>query len=280
MAGPVRAMAGGALAFVIGIAKNASMPDMDRGLLYGEACFETLRVIDGAMFDWPAHEARLQRGLAAFGLPLPGGLRERCLAEAGRSGRDAIVRLTVTGGVAPWGLKPARPASPGVYLQARPFTPLPHPLRLVSLAWPFPFRQKIAKFTADYADTLRAMQMAQSPSEMDIIICSEIDVYSGAYANIFMYRCSDWWTPESGVGVLPGVVRQAIVGEGGARECACPVSWLDDCAAIALSNSGGFILPVGEVNGRALAVNSSVYAPLIAPLLGKPGVPEALPCVA
>jgi len=260
--------------------KNKRMTHIDRGLLYGEACFETLRIIDGAVFDWLAHEARLKRGLDAFGLPLPEGLLDRCLEAAERCGSDSIVRLTVTGGVAPWGLKPVQPACPGVYVQAKLFAPLPQPLRLVTLTWPFPLRQKIAKFTADYAYTLRAMHMARVQDEMDVVICSEANVYSSAYANIFMHRQSSWWTPEAGAGVLAGVVRQAIVAGGAAKEAVCPLSWLDDCDAIALSNSGGFILPVGEVNGRVLAHDHAVYAPLIAPLLGKPGVSEVLPCVA
>jgi 4-amino-4-deoxychorismate lyase len=254
--------------------------EIDRGLLYAEACFETLRVINGAVFDWPAHEARLHKGLASFGLPLPGDLLDCCLEAAGQCGSDTIARLTVTGGKAPWGLKPVTPARPGVYVQVRPFTPLPRPLRLVSVTWPFPLRQKTAKFTADYAETLRAMQMTQAQDGVDIIICSETSIYSGSYANIFIHRQGYWQTPEIGAGVLPGIVRQAIVGEGAAQEVACPISWLDDCDAIAMTNSGGFVLPVGEVNGRALASDPFVYGPLIAPLAGKPGVPEVLPCVA
>ncbi len=46
----------------------------DRGLLYAEACFETFRVVNGAIFSWREHEKRLRLGLSLFGLALPHGL--------------------------------------------------------------------------------------------------------------------------------------------------------------------------------------------------------------
>ena len=65
----------------------------ERGLMYAEACFETMRVLHGAIFRWPAHLARLGRGAAAFGLASPedAPLYSACLEAAERTGGDALV---------------------------------------------------------------------------------------------------------------------------------------------------------------------------------------------
>ncbi|MEI8062813.1 MAG: aminotransferase class IV [Verrucomicrobiota bacterium] len=55
----------------------------DRGFLYGDGCFETLRVYDGRIFRWNEHLARLFDGLNAFGIEAslsPAELRAACQA--------------------------------------------------------------------------------------------------------------------------------------------------------------------------------------------------------
>jgi len=109
---------------------------LDRGLLYAEACFETVRVVRGAIFRWPAHEARLSRGLAQFGLPCPADLLSRCLQAAEKTADDALVRLTVSGGTSPRGLLPENTRQPQVHVQAWPYRQPTQAIHLRTLRWP------------------------------------------------------------------------------------------------------------------------------------------------
>lgn len=251
-------------------------PGWDRGLLCAEACFETLRVINGDIFDWPAHESRLRHGLQEFGIALPSGLKEFCLAEAAGQGRDVLVRLTVSGGTGPWGLLPAAERHACVHIRAMPYTAREKPVRLRSADWPFPLKPRPAKFTADYAECLRAMHRLQNDLQdgEEALICQDDLIYSGIAANVMLYRGGQWWTPPTGDGVLPGVVRKALLAAGCVHESVCPRTWLQDCDAMTLSNSGAFIQVVAGVDGRTLAISGALFDQLWQALAGQAGIPE------
>lgn len=254
----------------------------DRGLLYGEACFETMRAIDGVIFAWDAHLARLTRGLAAFGLDSPPDLLPVCLESAREAGRDAMLRLTVSGGEAPRGLLPDAARQPAVHIQAWPYQAPHAALALRSLHWPAGGMARIAKFTSDYAYTIRLLHqarhaglLAESETALftfeDELLCMET-------GNILISIDGAWRTPQHAA-VLSGVVREALLAEGAVQACACPLDWLQVCDAMAVCNSGCFIRPVARVDGRVLATDACHFTALADALRGRPGVPEGVLCV-
>ncbi|MFQ5345221.1 MAG: aminotransferase class IV [Mariprofundus sp.] len=222
---------------------------MDRGLAYAEACFETFRVIDGHIFDWPGHWRRLVLGLSEFGLSLSPGQNEEilfaCLREATGVGEDALIRLTISGGESAWGL--CRKADePVVHIQAVSYEAGSSPQFLRLMSWPFALQKKTAKFVADYAHTLRALHGAT-----DACVLFEQDgmLLATATANILLYRGGGWHTPPAYAGVLPGRVRDFLIRHGLVQETSCSVMWLRDCEAVAVCNSGLFIQPVAWIEG-------------------------------
>jgi len=229
--------------------KIIAVEHMDRGLAYAESCFETFRVIEGHIFDWSGHWQRLALGLSEFGLLLSPGQNEEilftCLREAAKTGEDALVRLTVSGGQSGWGLT-RRADEPIVYIQSVAYTASQSPQFLRLISWPFALQKKTAKFVADYADTLRAMHGA-----MDAHVLFEQDglLLATATANILLYRDGAWCTPPDMVGVLPGRVRDFLIRHELVREMPCPVDWLQNCEAMAVCNSGLFIQSVAWVEG-------------------------------
>lgn len=222
---------------------------LDRGIAYGEACFETFRVIDGRVFDWPGHWHRLAGGLAEYGLLLPVGLDEEILfaslREAAKDGPDALVRLTISGGDASWGLM-ARAAQPAIFIQCMPYAGNQPPGSLRLESWPFPLKGKKAKFTSDYAETLRALH---GMSDTSVVFEKDGLLIAGATANLLIYRKKQWWTPRAGLGVLPGIIRAFLIQAGVVKESDCPVTWLQDCEAVALCNSGQFIQAICAIDG-------------------------------
>jgi len=229
--------------------KVVSVDYMDRGLAYGEACFETFRVIDGKIFDWPGHWHRLAGGLAEFGLLFSPGHDEEvmfaCLRHAASVGDDALVRLTITGGESRWGLT-SKADEPVVHIQATAYagSARPHFLRLAT--WPFPLQKKSAKFAADYAQTLRALNGA---ADAQVLFEQGGMLLATATANILLYRDGAWHTPPDTLGVLPGRVRDFLIRHDLAQEAECPVTWLQDCDAMAVCNSGLFIQSVAWIEG-------------------------------
>lgn len=229
---------------------------LDRGLAYGEACFETFRVINGEVLLLDRHLMRLAAGLASFGIHLQENelheIAEAALAAANRCGEDVQVRITVTGGSAGWGLM--RVAEPEVYIQSTPYKQGADAINLVSVDWPFALQPKQAKFTADYALALRALRHWQIEQGSMPLICSgDGAVLSSLTANVLISRDGQWYTPEdSAGGVLPGVVRALLIEAGGVEAVRCPVEWLAESEAIVLTNSSRFATAAATVDGRRL----------------------------
>ncbi len=229
--------------------KIITVGQMDRGLAYAEACFETFRVIEGRIFDWPGHWRRLSLGLSEFGLLLSPGQDEEilfaCLREAAQLGDDVLLRLTISGGESAWGLT-RRADGPGVTIQALAYAARSSPQFLRLATWPFALQQKSAKFVADYGNTLRALHGA---SDADVLFEQDGRLLATATANILLYRDGVWHTPPHDAGVLPGRVRDFLIRRGWVRVAPCPVNWLQDCEALAVCSSGLFIRPVAWVEG-------------------------------
>jgi len=79
---------------------EARVSILDRGFLYGDGCFETIRIHGGAPFRLDAHLRRLREGLRTLGLEAPAAL-----ADVRRGTKDLVgaaslaeglVRITVT----------------------------------------------------------------------------------------------------------------------------------------------------------------------------------------
>jgi len=245
----------------------------DRGLLYAEACFETVRVFDGEIFSWRGHMSRLRRGLACFGIDLPEGLLPLCLDAAAKCGPDVLLRITVSGGQSPWGLRRPNGNSHGIHIITKCYEGL-GAVALKSVRWPFPMRTRPAKFTADYAETLRALHVVQDQlgDDEEALVCNDRSMVSAMTANVLIHRKHHWWTP-AGNGVLPGIIRSTLLQSGIVTESDCPVGWFEDCQAMAVCNSGSFITPIRQINGRKLPVSEPALDRLWQPLIGRPGVP-------
>jgi 4-amino-4-deoxychorismate lyase len=95
-------------------APEESVPVTDRGLLYGDGVFETVRVVAGRMPLWPLHRERLHRGADRLGIGVDVGEIERQLRAVSADIADAVVRVTVTRGDGPRGFAPPTTAMPRI----------------------------------------------------------------------------------------------------------------------------------------------------------------------
>jgi len=96
---------------------EATVSVLDRGFMYGDAAFETLRVYGGEPFAWEAHRERLQHTAETlgFGAAVPDDLRERVDETlAANDLTDAYCKVAVSRGVQPGKLTPGTEVDPTV----------------------------------------------------------------------------------------------------------------------------------------------------------------------
>ncbi|MDE2315264.1 MAG: aminotransferase class IV, partial [Xanthomonadaceae bacterium] len=90
-----------------------SVSALDRGLLYGDGLFETIRFLDGVAPLWPRHMQRLAQGCGRLRLPVPDcALLWREAQSATQDMASAVLRITLTRGVGQRGY--AMPEAPCV----------------------------------------------------------------------------------------------------------------------------------------------------------------------
>ncbi|MEO1714960.1 MAG: aminotransferase class IV [Bacteroidota bacterium] len=78
---------------------SGMLPLINRGLLFGDGLFETIRVFQSKVPFWPQHQERLRKGCAFLGLDLPDAFEENfqrdILTKFPRQIPNARIRLTV-----------------------------------------------------------------------------------------------------------------------------------------------------------------------------------------
>ena len=114
--------------------QGASVPADDRGLLYGDGVFRTLRVDAGQADDLVGQLAHLRQDAEQLKLPaIAPDLLEREVVAAARETGDGIVRITLTRGSGGHGYAPAGAAAVRRIVSGRPLTLAVQPEHLALL---------------------------------------------------------------------------------------------------------------------------------------------------
>jgi branched-subunit amino acid aminotransferase/4-amino-4-deoxychorismate lyase len=244
-------------------AGRARVSVYDRGLLYGDAVFETVRFYDGEPFQWERHRRRLARTLARFEIRAStAGLRDAAHAVLARSGlRDAAVRVTVTRGAGE-GLLPARGLTPTVLVTARAIPAALAEQRRVGIrAVTLPFASggggvtrghKATEYLAAVSGRLNA---ARRRADDAVLVDRSGAVIEGTASNVFLVEGRSLATPPLEGGCLPGITRALVLAEAaraGLRARAERISRnrLRRADEVFLAASVIEILPVVRLDGR------------------------------
>jgi len=185
---------------------QATLSLYDRGLLYGDGVFETLRAQDGQPLFLQDHLTRLKHSLAALRIPWPQDMVWReVLVELLRRNRldsgAAAVKILVTRG-ATEGLGLPRPQQPTLLLTARPYTPPTASeyaagwrLHIMTAGYAPPLaRHK----TLNYLYFLVARQSALDAGADDAVIVDPLGLVTETAAGSLLARtCGRWWRPAS-----------------------------------------------------------------------------------
>jgi branched-chain amino acid aminotransferase len=205
-------------------ADDATVSVRDRGFMYGDAAFETLRAYGGSIFEWEAHADRLRDTCELLGI-------DHGLADADLRGRidetlaandldDAYVKLSISRGVQPGKLTPGPATDPTVVVYvadlprsgvgSQPVWDGPATVRTVERRRvpdeAIPARAK----THNYLDGILARLDAPDADEQ--LVCdAEGFVAEGATSNVFFVREGTLHTPSLDGPILPGVTRRVVL---------------------------------------------------------------------
>jgi D-alanine transaminase len=201
--------------------ERATISVEDRGFIFGDGIYEVVRVIDGRIFEWPAHAARLARGLTGIRIPLDAsaieGLKnvcERLVTDNGLADGEATVYMQVSRGAAPRTHQfPPAGTAPTVYASASRFI-VPRDQRENGVkAITFPdFRWLRCDLkTVNLLGAVLARQAATEAGAYEAILLRDGIVTEGAATNAFAVVDDVLRTHPLGNLILPGITRQVVV---------------------------------------------------------------------
>ena len=205
-------------------ADEATVSVRDRGFMYGDAAFETLRAYGGDLFEWDAHADRLRGTCDALALDhgLPDAdLRARVDETlAANELDDAYVKLSISRGVQPGKLSPGPVEDPTVVVYV---TALPRGGVSGEPVWDGPATARVVETrripdaalpasakTHNYLNGILARLDADDADEA-VTLDSDGRVAEGATSNVFFVRDGTLQTPSLDGPVLPGITRRVVL---------------------------------------------------------------------
>jgi len=243
-------------------AAHARVSVFDRGLLYGDGLFETLRAYAGVPFALDAHLVRLQASaqLLGFGVPhRPWRNNIRRLLKRNRLDRtDAWVRITLTRGLG-LGLLPSHRSHPTLIITTGPIDPaIARAQRRGVRVTPLPFDR--AGFLAGHKvlnylpGVLGKAVAAQRKAFEGLYVDARQRLTEGTTSNVFMWRGDRLYTPAP-TAILPGITRRlvmeaAIAAGIGVCERAIRLADLLQASEAFLTSSLAEVIPIVAVDRR------------------------------
>lgn len=246
-------------------AHQARISIFDRGYLYGEGAFETLRTYDGVPAFVGLHYARLATNCVRLNIPLPltetafaAGLRR--VVRANRL-RDAALRVTVSLRGTAAMPRPAHLRS-NVVIHARALPTWSADLHrqgasiivVRAVVGDAPQMAQI-KSTSYLSKMLAREEVRRAGAHEGLILTANGHVLEGTASNFFIIRQSKLWTTPLGYGALPGITRALtllIARWLGIAAVERPLRLADiqNADELFLTGTTSEILPVREVRGH------------------------------
>ncbi len=263
---------------------DAKISVFDRGFLYGDSVFETVRTYSGRPFALDEHLERLRWSASRVFIELPVGidvLRSEVLETLARAGNpESVIRVMITRGGGELGLDPDLATHPTRVIIVAPLrTPAPEAYtRGVKVVT---FRtQRIADATdaagakiANYLIAVLATRQARRAGAVEsLIVDSQGRVVEGTSSNVFAVVGGRLLTPPDELGILPGITRARVLDAARVLGIAVEFRALDIERLVAadevfISSSIREILPVVTIDAATVA--TGVPGPLTGALLGK-----------
>lgn len=254
---------------VVHAPEAARVSVFDRGFLYGDSVFETIRTYGGRPFALSEHLGRLEQSAARvfIDLPVPAAriADEIVEALAAAGNPESYVRVMVTRGSGPLGLDAGFEVRPLRVIIVAPLVP-PAPELYASGIAAVTFRtQRVAEATdaagtkvGNYLVAVLAMRKARAEGAAEALIVDHAgNVVEGASSNVFAVCSGKLVTPPESAGILPGITRAKLLEVAAELGLsvelrALPVAELGSAEEVFISSSIRELLPVVRVDSRVI----------------------------
>jgi branched-chain amino acid aminotransferase len=202
---------------------EAVVSPLDRGFLYGDSVYETVRTYNGRPFRLAPHLDRLRRSADALGIA-----HERLLLEPDREVRATIeragnaessVRVILTRGVGGVGYDPASCGPPTLVVHVRPYAEFPASWRRegVDIAVVPVTRNAVSAIdpaikSGNLLNNYLAWEAGRRLGVFEPVLLNNAgQVTEGASSNLFIVREGRLLTPALDCGLLRGITREAVL---------------------------------------------------------------------
>jgi branched-chain amino acid aminotransferase len=248
---------------------SATISVFDRGFLYGDSVFETIRTYGGKPFALQKHLERLERSAALvfIELPVPQSVLAREIDDvvAAAGNEESYVRVMVSRGQGELGLDPALA---GVSNRVMVAAPLQAPAKSL-----YDDGVKVVTFrtqratdatgaegakVGNYLTGVLAMREAKKVGAVEaLIVDAKGRIIEGATSNVFWVQDGTLFTPPVEVGILAGITRAYVLEVAKAldlpaRQVAPKQRELLKAEEVFISSSIRELLPVVEVDGKVI----------------------------
>lgn len=197
--------------------ERATISVLDRGLLYGDGCFEVLRTWDGVARDLDAHLDRLYDTAAYLQLKAIERPRlveaiYRTIAAADDGAPDHRLRVVLTRGPGGLGVALAELGVGRAIVIVEPLPPQPAELAIALIDFPLASRAGRGHKTLAYLDHILARELARTRgAEEAVRLDAAGHVIEGATCNLFAVHHGAVLTPPVDAGALPGITRARVL---------------------------------------------------------------------
>jgi len=248
---------------------EARVSVFDRGFLYGDGVFESMRAVGGVVFRQDRHLDRLHQSADGIGLDLshvlPGlqaSVRELLEVNALR---DARIRITVTRGAGRPGDYVEALGPPTVVITGARFEGLDEASYRNGVGAVIPRRRQVPPETLDPAikstsrlGSVLARREARDRGGFEaILLDAGGHLTEGTASNFFLVAGGRLLTSPAPAGGLPGITREAVLeiaraGGIDVSEERLPAALLSDAQEAFLTNTSWEVLPVVRVDDRPI----------------------------
>lgn len=215
----------GRLAVIDGVrfaAEQAKISVYDRGFLYGDSVFETVRTYGGELFALDEHLERLVSSAEKMAIDLPVTAAqladEACAAVRDAGNPESFARIVITRGTGPIGLDTVGVEGPARVILVEPLRmpPAVHYQEGLSATCVQTIRASDAVHSAklsNYLASVMALREARERGSDEVLVVNRDGyVVEGATSNIFVVMDDGTvLTPALGAGVLAGVTRRLVI---------------------------------------------------------------------
>ena len=242
----------------------------DRGFLYGDGLFETLRVCGGRPFRLAQHLERMARGAdflkikSAF---TPEDLRDFAGQLIGQNKMpEAVLRVTLTRGPGERGYTPQTNSQPTVVMTLHTAPPSGNPIRwsLATSSFRVLAADPLAEFKTmnKLTHVMARIEAAEKGADEALLINTNGEVAETASGNLFWVSHNRVCTVPTGHGVLPGITRAVV---------------LEICQTLGLQTTQRVIKPGALKNSEGIFITQSALGIVpVATFDGEPVAPSPL----